>query len=399
MSRLDVTLGQLRSLVAVGEAEGFSAAALRLGRTQPAISRAIAQLESTVGVNLFTRMKRRCSPTPAGEILLARAHRVFSHLASISGRLARTVSNRELMAAMAVARSGTLSAAARKLGLSQPAVSQHLAHLESRLERPLFVRTPSSARPALGAGPVIEAMGLALAEIDQGLEEIRFLSGGSDGRLRIGALPLALPVLLPRAIDSVLDRYRDARIAVDVGGYEGLEAGLRTGEIDAIIGSLRPRATVPDLITHTLFEDGPTIVASPGHPLLSHATPRLADLAAADWVLPFPQVPLRQEFDTLLADAHLPPPAHSIETNSMTIVRALLAARPRLAVVSAHQVSDDIARGALVRLSAPLTERRRPVGITLRSQARHTPLLLSFLDALETAAGTSSPFPQTGEML
>ncbi|QJR17723.1 LysR family transcriptional regulator [Pelagibacterium halotolerans] len=396
---MDITLGQLRSLIAVDEAGGFSAAALLLGRTQPAISRAIAQLEAIAGVKLFSRMKGHCTPTPAGEILLARAVRVFARLSSISRRLAQTVSNRELLAAVTIARSGTLSAAARQLGLSQPAISQHLAHLESRLERPLFIRTSASARPAPGALPVIDAMGLALAEIDQGLEEIRFLTGGSDGRLRIGALPLALPLLLPRAIDSVLDRYPDARVAVDVGGYEGLEAGLRSGEIDAIIGSLRPGATTPDLTTRTLFEDGLTIVASPGHPLLSHPMPRLADLAAADWVLPLPHVPLREEFDSLLAGAGLPPPARCIETNSMTVVRALLAARARLAVVSRHQVSGDIDRGAMAKLRAPLSVRRRPVGITLRGQAQHTPLLSAFIDALETTANTSSSFPQTGEML
>jgi len=67
-----MTLDDLRSLIAVHESESFSAAARRLGCSQPAVSQHIQRLEQELGLQLFERRARGVSPTAAGE-LLARA--------------------------------------------------------------------------------------------------------------------------------------------------------------------------------------------------------------------------------------------------------------------------------------------------------------------------------------
>src|SRR5688500_2328353 len=71
-----VTLDQLRALVAVADEGSFSAAARSLRRVQSAVSHAIGNLESQLGVALFDRSTRVPGLTPAGRSVLAAARRV-----------------------------------------------------------------------------------------------------------------------------------------------------------------------------------------------------------------------------------------------------------------------------------------------------------------------------------
>jgi DNA-binding transcriptional LysR family regulator len=66
---LDISLSEMRTLQVAVEAGTFTAAAKRLGVTQPAVSRQLAKLEARLGVALFERNARRLALTPAGERL------------------------------------------------------------------------------------------------------------------------------------------------------------------------------------------------------------------------------------------------------------------------------------------------------------------------------------------
>lgn len=75
--KLETDLNTLRTLVAVIEEGGFSAAAKRIHRTQSAVSVQIAKLEDQLGVKLLERTSRSVSLTPAGESFLSYARRIL----------------------------------------------------------------------------------------------------------------------------------------------------------------------------------------------------------------------------------------------------------------------------------------------------------------------------------
>jgi len=77
---MELRADRLRVLVAVADERGFSRAARRLGRTQPAVSQAIAALEREVGEPLLVRAGREVDLTEAGRLLVARARRAFAEL-------------------------------------------------------------------------------------------------------------------------------------------------------------------------------------------------------------------------------------------------------------------------------------------------------------------------------
>jgi DNA-binding transcriptional LysR family regulator len=77
---MDVELRHLRCLTAIVEAGGFTDAAIELGVSQPAVSRALAALEGVLGVRLLRRTSREVVLTTAGERVLARARRVLAEV-------------------------------------------------------------------------------------------------------------------------------------------------------------------------------------------------------------------------------------------------------------------------------------------------------------------------------
>lgn len=81
-----LTLGQLRTFVAIAEAGGFRAGAARLRRAQSAVSHAVASLEQELGIALFDRDGRRPVLTPAGTALLEDARAVLLKVDTMRAR-------------------------------------------------------------------------------------------------------------------------------------------------------------------------------------------------------------------------------------------------------------------------------------------------------------------------
>lgn len=81
-----IDLRAWRQFVAVAEELHFGRAALRLHMTQPPVTQAIAQLEKTLGVQLFDRTQRRVALTPAGEALLPEVHDLLARAQALPAR-------------------------------------------------------------------------------------------------------------------------------------------------------------------------------------------------------------------------------------------------------------------------------------------------------------------------
>src|SRR5262245_35454102 len=75
-----MTRDEIEAFVAVAELGGFTEASRRLGRSQPAISRRINQLEQTLDAALFDRAGRRVSLTDAGRALLPHAEAALASM-------------------------------------------------------------------------------------------------------------------------------------------------------------------------------------------------------------------------------------------------------------------------------------------------------------------------------
>jgi DNA-binding transcriptional LysR family regulator len=119
---------------------------------------------------------------------------------------------RELAAFVAIVEEGGLSAASRRLHVSQPALSQTVNNLERELAVTLLVRSSTGAQPTeTGITFLVEARAV-LARRDQAVATMAELTAGGDSVIRL-AIPLELdPDVLPPALARFTSKFPEARV-------------------------------------------------------------------------------------------------------------------------------------------------------------------------------------------
>ena len=142
----------------------------------------------------------------------------------------------DLIALLAVAREGSFTRAAAKLGMSQPALSRTISTLEARLGLRLLTRSTRSVAPTEAGERLIQTVGPHFDGIEAGLNALTELREKPAGHLRINSVEHASDTILAPALTRLLPDYPDIRVEV-IDDYaltdivaERYDAGVRLGE-------------------------------------------------------------------------------------------------------------------------------------------------------------------------
>jgi DNA-binding transcriptional LysR family regulator len=187
---------------------------------------------------------------------------------------------RRVLTFRAVARGRSFSAAARALSLTQPAVSQQVAALEKEIGARLLDR--ENAMALTPAGEILLAHADAIAE-RFALAERQLGELTAPGRLRIGAFPSALAVLVPKAA------VRIGAVSLEEGSTPELAERVRRGELHLAVGfqdAALPRREHDGVVRVDLVREPFVAALPPEHPLTAHDSIPLAALADEPWVAP-----------------------------------------------------------------------------------------------------------------
>ncbi|HKX41785.1 MAG TPA: LysR substrate-binding domain-containing protein, partial [Burkholderiaceae bacterium] len=275
-----------------------------------------------------------------------------------------------------------LGRAAEFLSLTQPAVSKSLAEIERMFELDLFVRSTRGTEPTPHGTTIVRFARSVLADYDRTRDEIAAVSSGAAGRVRVGAMVVATPGLLARAVQRVKEVSAQTMVSVEEGDLTRLLPRLRVGELDLIVGRLEPGYAAPDLETEALYEETMCIVARPDHPVLRKPRPRWADLAALPWVVPPPWASSRIKLNQMFYKHGLNPPADVIETASFLVTLTFVRERPALGFVARGVAAYLEREGLARRLALAVPIELPPVGlIGLRGRVR-TPACAQLVEAL-----------------
>lgn len=195
---------------------------------------------------------------------------------------------RHLRAICAIADAGSLSAAARRLGVSQPALSAQLRRVERIVGGELFVRSRSGVRPTeLGERTVGRAR-LLLSELDDFLGGLRNSDGARPALLRMGSAHMECVGTMIHLVRTALAGV-EVRLQVEPSAVV-LTQSLVHDRLDlAVIATMDDHdVSVPAELSHrVLVPRLPIFVAlSDAHPLAARPEIDLADLSEADWIRP-----------------------------------------------------------------------------------------------------------------
>ena len=192
---------------------------------------------------------------------------------------------KQLRAFCHVARTGSVSAAADKIFLSQPTVSLQIQALEREFDTVLFERRGPKIR-LTPEGQLLFEMAAPLVE---GMDRLHDAFAVQCGRVDQGALNIAagestILYILPEPVRSFVQQYPGIELKLhNVTGRDGL-AMLRADEADLAVGSL---LEVPDDINYRPFVTyRPTLITPLDHPLAGRGSVTLAEIAPFEMILP-----------------------------------------------------------------------------------------------------------------
>ncbi|MBI3367326.1 MAG: LysR family transcriptional regulator, partial [Burkholderiales bacterium] len=182
----------------------------------------------------------------------------------------------------AVHTAGSVSRAAERLGLSQPATSHALTRLRLTLKDPLFVRAPGGVRPTARAEHFARFVGAALRTLDVALNEsAHFDPAQTERRFALHMSDLATGELLPPLLAALRERAPGLRLEVHQLDAEAIAPALEAGRIDLAFGFL-PQVT--GVHRQDLLDERYVVLLREGHPLRARIK-RRANLSALEFVL------------------------------------------------------------------------------------------------------------------
>ncbi len=205
---------------------------------------------------------------------------------------------RQLAALVAIADTGTFSAAADVLHTVQSNVSTHIAHLERELGATLVQRGGGLTEE----GELVVARARRVqAELDALVADVLSLRDDVSGPVGVGVLGTTGRWLVPPLLLSVMAAHPKVRLTVLEGNTTALIPHLRSARIDLAVVNLP--VSEAEVEIHPLFEEDLLLVVPDGHPLSKRRKVSVAVLADHELLLPPPGTSIRIELDRAAAAA------------------------------------------------------------------------------------------------
>jgi DNA-binding transcriptional LysR family regulator len=254
---------------------------------------------------------------------------------------------RQLKAFVAIAESGTFTAGAGRVHVTQAAISMQIRQLENETGAQLFVRAPRRVILTEAGERLLERAYVILREHDAALEEMAALTGAHKGRLRIGsASAMVSGDPLPQILRELKKTYPNVEPSVASGTSEQLVQQVLAGEIDAAFVSLPVEAR--GVQTELLNEDYLVAIGSPRHSLAKQKVVSAYALAGEKLILGERGGNTRRLIDQFFAHTGVTPKV-IMELSRLAAIKRMVAEDMGLGIVPLQSVREEVEKGVLVR--------------------------------------------------
>jgi|SRR5215211_1746296 len=204
-------------------------------------------------------------------------------------RIGRRVRLRDLHILLTVVQRGSMAKAAMHLGVSQPAVSEAIAYLETAFGVRLLERNRRGIEPTMYGVTLLKYARAAFEDLRQGVQEIEFMADPTAGELRIGCPEsIAAGPLVP-IVERLSARYPRVKSYVEQFSTTTMEfPQLRNRDVDLVLARLNPGPSTKyadSLTIEILFNDRFCLAVGLKSPWARRRTIDLAELVDEPWIM------------------------------------------------------------------------------------------------------------------
>jgi len=296
------------------------------------------------------------------------------------------VSFRQLRLFLALADSGSVSAAARAVHVTQPTASMQLRELSQSVGLPLHELIARRVHLTEAGQELARTARLMLGEWEAYGQKVDALRGLTRGRLKVAVVSTA-KYFVPRLLGAFCDEHPEIDIELEVLNRDGVVQRLRENRDDLYVMSMPP-ADVD--IEDRIFMANPLVPIAPvGHPLAGRKRLALRELRDEKFILREPGSGTR-----LAADAHFKrarfKPRVRLQLGSNEAVKEAVAGKLGLAVLSLHALGDDPARSGVAVLDVEGFPIRSQWHVVRHKGKRLSPVAESFRQHLMAQAAPAA---------
>lgn len=183
----------------------------------------------------------------------------------------------------AVQRTGSFTAAAEVVGISQPALSRTIAEFERRVGIAVFERTTRSVRVTATGAEIVRLCSLTVHGFDDAVDGIRSYVEGRSGPVRIACLPSIAATLVPPVVAEFGTHAPDVALHVDDVQQNRAVAAVLAHDAD--FGVVASDAALPKgLVARRVITDPFVALVPPRHPLAARKEVAWSDLSGEPFV-------------------------------------------------------------------------------------------------------------------
>lgn len=252
---------------------------------------------------------------------------------------------RQLKAFLAIAEAKTFTAGARRVNVTQAAISMQIRQLEDEVGLQLFTRTPRRVILTEAGEYLLDRARKILREHDTALAEIAELGGVEHGRLRIGSASAEFATLqLPHILQGLREKFPNSELAVSAGTSQTLVDKIMHGEIDIAFVSLPVDNS--SITTDLLFSDEIVAIAHPSHPMANERYISAAALAGEKLILGERGGNTRRMIDDFFNAANVRPNI-TMELSRQEAINQMVENNLGVGTAGAKTIADEIREGRL----------------------------------------------------
>jgi DNA-binding transcriptional LysR family regulator len=298
-----------------------------------------------------------------------------------SDRIGRRIRLRDLHVVLAVAESGSMAQASRKLAISHPVVSKTIADLERTLGVKLFDRTSQGVEVTRYGTALLKCGVNVFDEMRQGLKQIEFLANPMSGELAVGCPEIMNASVMPAIAERLQKQHPNVQLRVDHADVALSQFdALRERKVELLIGRLPDPFAEDDLAYEPLIQEPFVVVAGMNSQWARRRRVALADLMSESWVLPPADAAPGQVISRIFAASGLKSPRPSVATLSIQLTTTLIATGNFVGILPNSVARFSSRRKGLKMLPAKIPTTHFAIAILTLKNRTPSPLSKLFVE-------------------